>query len=105
VDLNLTVAAFVMAAIASSLVSTLKLWMAIDDAFATDGKVVICQVCDKKIGCTMKSQLEQHTRSAVHTKHKQLHYCKKQVLLTQMQQESGIRNEFFSKTCAMQWWL
>jgi hypothetical protein len=71
----------------------------IDDTFTTDGKVVICQVCDKKIGCTMMSQLEQHTRNALHTKHKQLQCFKKQVLLTQMQQESGIRNEFFKDLC------
>jgi hypothetical protein len=85
----------VVAPVASSLASKFKSWEAIDDAFTTNGKVVICQVCDKKIGCTMKSQLEQHTRSALHTKHKQLQCSKKQALLTQMQQESGIRNEFF----------
>jgi hypothetical protein len=73
--------------------------VAIDDTFTTDGEVVICQVCDKKIGCTMKSQLEQHTQSALHTKHKQLQCSKMQVLLTQMQQESGIWNEFFKDLC------
>jgi hypothetical protein len=73
-----------MAPVASSLASKLKSWVAIDDAFTADGKVVICQVCDKKMGCTMKSQLEQHNRSALHTKHKQLQCSKKQVLLTQM---------------------
>jgi hypothetical protein len=57
-----------MVPVASSLASKLKLWVAIDDTFPTDGKFVICQVCDKKIGCTMKSQLEQHSRSALHTK-------------------------------------
>jgi hypothetical protein len=66
--------------------------MAIDDTFTTDGKVVICQVYDKKIGYTVKSQLEQHARNALDTKHKQLQCSKKQVLLTQIQQESGIRN-------------
>jgi hypothetical protein len=88
-----------MAPVVSSLASELKSWVAIDDAFTTDGKVVIFQVCCKKIGCTMKSQLEQHIRSAFHTKHKQLQCSKKQVLLTQMQQESGIRNEFFKDLC------
>jgi hypothetical protein len=73
--------------------------VAIDDAFTTDGKVVIGQVCDKKIGRTMKSQLEQHTRSALDIKHKELQCSKKQVLLTKMQQESGIRNEFFKDLC------
>jgi hypothetical protein len=58
-----------MAHVASSLASKLKSWLAIDDSFTTDGKVVICQVCNKKIGCFMKSQLEQNTRSARHTKH------------------------------------
>jgi hypothetical protein len=52
---------FVMSPVASSLASKLKSWVVMDDAFTTDGKVVICQVCDKKIGCIMKSQLEQHT--------------------------------------------
>jgi hypothetical protein len=47
----------------------------------------------------MKSQLEQHNRSAVHIKHKQLQCSKKQVLLTQMQQESGLRNEFCKDLC------
>jgi hypothetical protein len=63
VDVNLVVlAAFGMAPVASSLASKLKLWVVIDDAFTTDGKVVICQVCDENIGCTMKSQLEQHNK-------------------------------------------
>jgi hypothetical protein len=79
----------------SSFASKLKSWVEIDDAFTTDGNVVICEVCDKKIGCTMKSQLEQHIPSAVHTKHKQLQCSKKQVLITKTQQESGSRNEFF----------
>jgi hypothetical protein len=49
----------------------------------------------------MKSQLEQQIRSAVRAKHKQLQCSKKQVLLTQMQQESTrrIRNEFFKDLC------
>jgi hypothetical protein len=47
----------------------------------------------------MKSQLEQQIRSAVRAKHKQLQCSEKQVLLTQMQQESRIRNEFFKDLC------
>jgi hypothetical protein len=47
----------------------------------------------------MKSQLEQHNRSAVHTKHNQLQCSKKPVPLTQMQQESGLRNEFCKDLC------
>jgi hypothetical protein len=43
-------AVFVRAHVASSLASKLKSWVTIDD-----GKVVICQVCDEKIGCTIKS--------------------------------------------------
>jgi hypothetical protein len=82
-------------------VSKLKLWVVIDDAFTIDGKDVICRMCDKKIVCSMKSQLEQHTQSALHTKHKQLQCSKKQVLLTQMQQETGIRNEFFKDLCSV----
>ena len=46
------------------------------------------KVCDQKVGGTMKSQLEQHTRSAVHNKNKQLRSAKKQTLLTQMQTDS-----------------
>jgi hypothetical protein len=48
----------------------------------------------------MKSQLEQHTVSDLHTKNKELQCSKKQVLLAQMQQESGIRNEFFKDLCS-----
>jgi hypothetical protein len=88
-----------MAPVASSLATKLKAWVVIDDPITTDGKVVICQVCDKKIECTTKSQLEQNTRSAIHIEHKQLQCCKKQVPLTQMQQDSGIRNEFFKDLC------
>jgi hypothetical protein len=42
-------AAFLLAPVASSLASKLKSWVATDGAFTTDGKVVICQVCDKKV--------------------------------------------------------
>jgi hypothetical protein len=38
-----------MAPVASSLATKLKDWVAINDAITTDGKVVICQVCDKKL--------------------------------------------------------
>jgi hypothetical protein len=71
--------------------------------FTTNGKVVICQVCDKKTGCSLKLKLEQHTWSAPHTKNKPLQCSKNQVFLAQMQQESGIRTNF-SKTCAVGWW-
>jgi hypothetical protein len=37
--------------------------------------------------------------TAPHTKHKKLQCSKKQVLVTQMQQESRIRNEFFKDLC------
>jgi hypothetical protein len=47
----------------------------------------------------MESQLEQHTLSVFHTQHKQLQCSKKQVLLTKMQEESGIRTEFFKDLC------
>ena len=32
-----------------------------DEVFTTDGKIVTCQVCGKKVGCSMKSQLESLT--------------------------------------------
>ena len=87
-----------MAPVASSLAAKLRSWITVDNAFTTDGKVVLCQVCDKKVGCTMKSQLEQHTRNAVHNKNKQLRSAKKQTLLTQMQTDSP-RSEFYKELC------
>lgn len=80
---------------ASSVTSKLKSWVTIDDAYTTDGKVVVCQVCDKKVGCSMKSQLEQHIKTALHQKNKELQCPKKQVLLTQMQPASENISEFF----------
>jgi hypothetical protein len=47
----------------------------------------------------MKSQLEQQLQSALHTKNMQLSSSKKQVLLTQMQQSSTSRHEFFKDMC------
>ena len=87
-----------MAPVASSLAAKLRSWITVDNAFTTDGKVVLCPVCDKKVDCTMKSQLEQHTRSAVHNKNKQLRSAKKQILLTQMQTDSP-RSEFYKELC------
>lgn len=34
--------------------------------FTTDGTVVLCQVCDKKIVCSKKFQLQQHVNTAIH---------------------------------------
>jgi hypothetical protein len=50
----------IMAPVASSLGSKLNLWVKIDDPFTTDCKIVIRLDCNKSIGCSMKSQLEQH---------------------------------------------
>lgn len=88
-----------MPPVASKLSSKLKSWVTIDDSFTTDGAVVLCQACNKKITCSMKSQLEQHVRSALHTRNKALQTSKKQVLLSQMQQSSSARNEFFYDMC------
>lgn len=88
-----------MAPVASTLAAKLRSWITVDDAFTTDGKVVVCQVCNKKIGCSMKSQLDQHVSSAMHTKNKSLQSSKRQVLLTQMQQSLSGRNAFFQDLC------
>ena len=88
-----------MPPVASKLSSKLKSWVTIDDSFTTDGAVVLCQACNKKITCSMKSQLEQHVRSALHTRNKALQTSKKQVLLSQMQPSSSARNEFFYDIC------
>ncbi|KAJ8892927.1 hypothetical protein PR048_005508 [Dryococelus australis] len=55
--------------VASTLAAKLQLWVSIDDAFTT---VPTCQVCNKKFGCSMKLQLDQHVASAMHTKNKTL---------------------------------
>ncbi|KAJ4451701.1 hypothetical protein ANN_03171 [Periplaneta americana] len=78
-----------MTPVASKLSSKLKSWVKIDDSFTTDSDVVLYQACNKKTGCSMKSQLGQHVRSALHTKNKALQTSKKQVLLSQMQQSSN----------------
>lgn len=88
-----------MAPVASKLSSKLKSWVKIDDSFTTDGDVVLCQACNNQIGCSMISQLEQHVRSALHAKNKGLQTSKKQVLLSQMQQSSNVRSEFFHDMC------
>jgi hypothetical protein len=89
-----------MALVASSLAPVLNLWVKIDDFFTTDSKIVICLACNKSIGCSMKSQLDQHVQSTLHTRNKRLSSLKKQVLLTQMQQSSTSRNEFFKDMCS-----
>jgi hypothetical protein len=83
-----------MAPAASFLESKLNMWVKTDDSFTTDGKIIICLACNESIGCSMKSQLEQHVRSPLHTKNKQRSSSKKKVLLTQMQQSLTSRNEF-----------
>lgn len=40
-----------MAPTGSSLAEKLKAWITLDDMLTTDGKIVVCQVCEKKIGC------------------------------------------------------
>jgi hypothetical protein len=47
----------------------------------------------------MKSQLEQHVRSALHAKSKELSSSKQQVLLAHIQQSSASRNKFFKDMC------
>jgi hypothetical protein len=92
-----------MAPIASSLASKFKSWVVIDDTFATDGKVVICQVCDKKIllwsrnwNNTSEVLFIQNTNSCSVPRSKYFWpKCKKNL-------ESGLN---FSKTYVMQWWL
>ena len=89
-----------MAPIPSSLAAKLKAWVTMDEGLTTDGRIVVCQVCEKKIGCSMKSQLEQHIRSALHKRNKQHNSSRKQVLLTQMQHEpSTSKNIFFRDMC------
>jgi hypothetical protein len=63
-----------MAPVSSSLASKLNLLVKSDDSFTTDGKTVICLGCNESIGCSMKSQLEQHVRSALHKKNKQFQF-------------------------------
>jgi hypothetical protein len=60
----------IMAPAASSLATKLNLWVKIDNSFTIDGKIVICLACNKSIECSVKSQLEQLVRSALHTKSK-----------------------------------
>ena len=89
-----------MAPVASSLSSKLKAWISVDSALITDGKTVLCQTCDKRIGCTMKSQIDQHLRSNLHIKYKQRVSSKKQVLLTQLQgRPTSSNSEFYKELC------
>jgi hypothetical protein len=74
-------------------------WVITDDSFTTDGKIVIYLACNRSIGCSMKSRLEQNARSSLHTKNMQLSFSKKLVLLTQVQQSSTSRNELFKDMC------
>jgi len=37
-----------------------------DTVFTTDGDIVYCQVCDKKITCNKKSQVTQHVLTTFH---------------------------------------
>ncbi|PSN38272.1 hypothetical protein C0J52_16895 [Blattella germanica] len=57
----------------------------------------MCQVCNKSIGCSMKSQLAQHLHSALHTNNKN-RVSSRQVLLTQMGQRNS-KNVFFKDMC------
>jgi len=48
-----------------------KNWIALynttdETIFTTDGAVVFCQLCDKKIVCSKKFQLQQHVDTALH---------------------------------------
>uniref|UniRef100_A0A2S2PVX4 DUF659 domain-containing protein n=1 Tax=Sipha flava TaxID=143950 RepID=A0A2S2PVX4_9HEMI len=49
----------------------IKQWIALYNKtdhtiFTTDGSVVFCQLCDKKIVCTKKFQIQQHVDTALH---------------------------------------
>jgi hypothetical protein len=86
--------AFMMAPVASSLTSKLKLWVVTDDTFTTNGNVVICQVCDKK---TMLYEV------AIGTTHPKRSSYKKQTTAAFQKAstsdpsatKSGAKNEFF----------
>ena len=71
-----------------------------DDAFTTDGEIVLCRACNKQIGCSMKSQLQQHICTDAHAKNKAMQSSKKQMLLTQMQKTPNSTNEFFRDMCS-----
>ncbi|KAJ8873581.1 hypothetical protein PR048_024399 [Dryococelus australis] len=62
----------------------------------------MCLVCNKHIGCAMKSQLYEHVASAMRTKNKTLQSSKGQVLLTQ-RTNLQVEEMNFSKTSAELW--
>jgi hypothetical protein len=83
-----------MTPVASSLASKLNPWVKIDDSFTTDGKIVVMSGLQQKY-----LVFQEVTVRTTCTKNKQLSYSKKQVLLTQMQQSSTPRCEFFKDMC------
>lgn len=55
----------------STVPTLIKTWIALynttdETIFTTDGAVVFCQLCEKKIVCSKKFQLQQHADTALH---------------------------------------
>lgn len=94
-----------MPKIRNSVPTLLKNWIAFYNKtdhtiFTTDGSVVFCQLCDKKIVCTKKFQLQQHVDTALHGSavKRRANENKKQLFVLDAKSKSG--NIFNEDLCS-----
>jgi len=66
----------------------------VNDIFTADGKIIFCQVCNKQIPCSKKSQLTQHVETALHKNSlKRSENLKQQVFLVENKPKLDSFNE------------
>lgn len=72
--------------------------------FTTDGTVVYCKVCDKRIPCSKKYQVDQHINTASHKAAANMPSTSCQQLLTQIKPSTSFssqKTEFFKDLCEL----
>uniref|UniRef100_A0A2S2PMY2 DUF659 domain-containing protein n=1 Tax=Schizaphis graminum TaxID=13262 RepID=A0A2S2PMY2_SCHGA len=94
-----------MPKISSSLKSLFAQWISSynnqQKIFMTDGATIFCQVCDRNIPCTKKSQLTQHIHTAVHKNglKRKLNTSSKQLFLSEATPNENNLNNFNKDLC------
>lgn len=89
----------------SSLKSLLAQWISSynnqQNIFTTDGATIFCQVCDKNIPCTKKSQVTQHVHTNVHINglKRKLNTSTKQLFLSEATPKENDLKDFNKDLC------
>jgi hypothetical protein len=89
----------------SNIQTLIKQWISLYNKtdhtiFTTDGSIVFCQLCDKKIVCTKKFQIQQHVDTALHKSalNRKANDNKKQLFVLDAKPKSG--NIFNEDLCS-----